>query len=411
MIRLLRILLLPALLVAASSALAQEEEQRHQLYNGADTLLYTYTPIESDSLMVADTVAQRNGLLRRIVRYFEQSAVDRTFEKKLDITFAGGPSYSKTTSLGLGLLAAGLYRTDRTDSLTPPSDVTLFSNISISGFYSVGITGNTIFRHSRRKLDYLLRFSSSPRDFWGFGYDAGRNNQQTSMLEQRYQVRARFLNSFLGRAYIGAMVDFDHTSASKVTEIAEGYLNGQRHSYTTTGVGAVIEYDTRDFIPNPSRGIYFSLQEIYYPKCFGNGPKDVWRTIVRGNAYHRLWRDALLAYDIYGEFNSKGTPWTMMARMGDNERMRGYYNGRYTDNNMVTAQIELRQHIWRRIGCVAWCGAGNVFPALDEFRVEECLPNYGLGLRWELKKRVNIRFDYGIGHDTGSFLLSINEAF
>ena len=57
MIRLLRILLLPALLVAASSALAQEEEQRHQLYNGADTLLYTYTPIESDSLMVADTVA------------------------------------------------------------------------------------------------------------------------------------------------------------------------------------------------------------------------------------------------------------------------------------------------------------------------------------------------------------------
>lgn len=91
--------------------------------------------------------------------------------------------------------------------------------------------------------------------------------------------------------------------------------------------------------------------------------------------------------------------------------MRGYYQGRYTDNDMITVQVELRQHIWRRIGCAVWGGAGNVFPSLSRFDWSQTLPNYGAGLRWELKKRVNVRLDYGFGKKTSGFLLNINEAF
>ena len=91
--------------------------------------------------------------------------------------------------------------------------------------------------------------------------------------------------------------------------------------------------------------------------------------------------------------------------------MRGYYLGQYTDNSMLTFQMELRQHIWRRIGCVVWGGAGNVFSEREKFSWSKTLPNYGVGLRWELKKRVNVRMDYGFGRKTGGFLLSINEAF
>ncbi len=72
--------------------------------------------------------------------------------------------------------------------------------------------------------------------------------------------------------------------------------------------------------------------------------------------------------------------------MGGSQRMRGYYQGRYTDNDMITFQVELRQRIWRRIGCTVWGGAGNVFNSLDRFDWSETLPNYGVGLRWELKK-------------------------
>ena len=99
------------------------------------------------------------------------------------------------------------------------------------------------------------------------------------------------------------------------------------------------------------------------------------------------------------------------SRLGGSKRMRGYYEGQYNDNDMITLQVELRQNIWRRIGCVVWGGAGNVFPSFEKFKWGYTLPNYGIGLRWEFKKRINIRVDYGFGKHTSGFLFNINEAF
>ena len=78
--------------------------QEQEVYiNGSDTLHYTYTPLPEEEEPQAE---KRPPFLRRVVKYFEGSTTDRTFEKKIDFTFAGGPSYSKNTSLGIGLLAA-----------------------------------------------------------------------------------------------------------------------------------------------------------------------------------------------------------------------------------------------------------------------------------------------------------------
>lgn len=356
-----------------------------------------------------DTV--RRGFLRRLVDYFGSSAEDRSREKKIDITFAGGPSYSKTTKLGLGVLAAGLYRFDRQDTLTPPSDISIFANVSTSGFYAFGVTGNTIFPGNRQRLLYNLVFSSAPRDLWGIGYEAGRRNEATDYVEQRYRITARWQHRIFADAYAGFIFDFDHAKGRKFDATGLDYIRRERTGYTATGLGAMIEYDSRDFIPNPSRGLYLSVQEIFFPRGLGSCDKALWRTVCIADAYRKVWRGGLLAFDLYGEFNSTGTPWPLLARLGNNERMRGYYEGRYTDNCLVTCQIELRQRIKGRIGCVVWGGAGNVFEKVEEFRGRETLPNYGFGFRWELKKRVNVRMDYGFGRDTSGFLLSLNEAF
>ena len=386
---------------------AQTSESRLSM-DGADTLRYTYTPLVADTV-VAEPV--RKGFLHRVVDYFGTSTVDRTYEKKLDITFAGGPSYSKTTKLGLGVLAAGLYRLDRSDSITSPSDVSIFANVSTSGFFSFGVTGNNIFRQNRRRIGYDATFVSAPREIWGIGYADGRNNPSAEFVEEQYQVDIRYLEQVVHNGFIGAVLDFSHTNGRDFNEVSLSYIYGQKRNYTVTGFGLVLEYDSRDFIPNPARGLYFSVQEVFYPRGLGNCVTSLWRTIFQANAYQRLWRGGLLAFDLYGEFNSDGTPWPLLARLGGNERMRGYYEGQYTDNNMITLQLELRQHIWRRIGCVVWGGAGNVFPDIEKCYIDHTLPNYGIGVRWELKKRVNVRMDYGFGLRTSGFLLSINEAF
>ena len=386
---------------AGSFLTGRAQEEGSRIADG-DTLHYTYTPLPQEA-------PRKKPFLRRVVDYFGESTTDKTFEKKIDFTFAGGPSYSKNTSFGIGLLAAGLFRLDRTDSITAPSDISIFANVSVSGFYALGVTGNTIFSHNKRRLNYTVMFASAPRSFWGIGYDEGRNNPESTYSEKRYLVEGRYLHEFLSHTYIGGLVSFEHTRGLKFTEPA--YLHGEKMKYTATGIGAILEYDSRDFIPNPFRGVYVSFQETLFPKGLGNCGKTLWRTTFTADVYQRVWKDAVLAADLYAVFNTDGTPWPMLARLGGSQRMRGYYQGRYTDNDMITLQVELRQRIWRRIGCAVWGGAGNVFPSLGEFDWAQTLPNYGVGFRWELKKRVNVRLDYGFGKKTSGFLLSINEAF
>jgi hypothetical protein len=64
------------------------------------------------------------------------------------------------------------------------------------------------------------------------------------------------------------------------------------------------------------------------------------------------------------------------------------------------------------LGVVAWVGAGTIFPKFSKIQLKHILPNMGVGYRWEFKKNVNVRLDYGFGKSgQHSFIFNINEAF
>lgn len=408
------------LLFAILPVRAQYEERT--LIRGNDTLAYTYVlfgAVETEpEIAQPDSAEVKRGFFRRVVDYFGRANEDKTFEKKIDFSVIGGPSYSKTTKLGLGVMAAGLYRVDRTDSLTPPSNVTIFAAGSITGFYSVGIRGNTIFRHNRDRLNYKLQFYSEPTAFWGVGYDAGAHNKPDGYNENKSYVDLRWSHLVARNLYVGAMANFAYVAGRNFDDDKAEYLRYpknapdlMRTNYLNTGVGLLAEYDSRDLQTNAYKGIYVSLDGAIYPKAFNTCGYTLWRVEVTAAAYRQVWTGGIVAVELRGEFNRAHTPWPFMARMGGDVRMRGYYEGQYTDLDMTVAQIELRQRIWRRIGGVVWAGAGNVFPRFSEFSWSQTLPNYGIGVRWEFKNRVNIRFDYGFGRGTSGLVMQINEAF
>ena len=154
------------------------------------------------------------------------------------------------------------------------------------------------------------------------------------------------------------------------------------------------------------------LKETYYPRFMSTYDKDIFGTTVVFDAYQKAWKGSVFAFDLYGQFNGKNIPWTLREEVGSGtSRMRGYYEGRYMDSNQIFAQMELRQHIYSRIGCVAWVGGGTVFPSLDKLWMQNILPKYGLGLRVEVKHNVNIRIDYGFGKETAGFVFQFAEAF
>lgn len=153
-------------------------------------------------------------------------------------------------------------------------------------------------------------------------------------------------------------------------------------------------------------------RETVYPKFLGSFNRSIFSTTLIFDAYRQVWKGGVLAYDFNAQINNSFTPWPLREELGSGSgRMRGYYSGRYIDCSQMVTQLELRQHIHRRIGCVAWVGTGTVLSKFKELKFNRLLPNYGLGLRIEAKHNLNMRIDYGFGKDAAGFVFQLAEAF
>ena len=86
----------------------------------------------------------------------------------------------------------------------------------------------------------------------------------------------------------------------------------------------------------------------------------------------------------------------MWPEAGGDVRLRGYYQGRYRDRNLLSFQLELRQTVYRSHGLAAWIGAGNVFPSFGDLDIKNTLPTYGAGYRLSFLGLV-LRLDAGFG--------------
>jgi len=367
--------------------------------------------IEKDSVatVAADTTVRKKGFINKVLAYFND-ANKTDYSKKFDFSIIGGPHYSTDTKLGLGLVAAGLYRTDRNDTILPPSNMSLFGDVSTVGFYMLGVRGLHIFPHDRYRLDYTLYFYSFPCKYWGIGYANGNNDaNETEMNRWQAQAKASFMFRVAPSTYIGPMLTFDFIEGKDIKN--PELLEGMDRITRNTGVGLTFVYDSRDVTTNPKRGFYVNLSQCFRPKFMGNDYAFS-TTDLRFNAYRRVWKGGIIATDLRSQLNFGNPSWGMMALLGNSYSMRGYYEGRYRDKHKIEAQVELRQHVWKRNSVVAWVGAGTVFDKFSSMRMSHILPNFGIGYRWEFKKDVNVRLDYGFGKSGQSgFIFNINEAF
>lgn len=358
-----------------------------------------------------DTMALRAGKswVNRILDYFNDSNKNKK-HKRFDFSVIGGPHYASDTKFGLGLVAAGLYRTDPNDSILPPSNVSLYGDVSSVGFYMLGVRGNHIAPKGRYRIDYHLYFYSFPADFWGIGYEMGDNDANKSDMK-RWQAQAEvsFLFRVADNFYIGPMASYDYVIGKHIER--PELLQGMDQHTWNVGAGVSLVYDNRDNLTNPHRGIYLNINQMFRPGFMGNDYAFS-TTAFRFDAYQRLGKGTVLAEDIGANLNFGNPSWGMMAELGGTHSMRGYYEGRYRDKHSLEATVELRQHVWKRNGIVVWVGAGTIFPKFSALRSKQILPNAGVGYRWEFKKYVNVRLDYGFGKSGQSgFLFNINEAF
>lgn len=372
--------------------------------------------VQKDSLRAVrkaqkDSLPKDNFFTRLI-----HGQIDRTFQKKIDHTEVAYPSYSNEGFFGLGAMASLLFRLDRTDSLMQASDASILALAMLRGFFHVGVDGNIFFPGRRHRLHYEISYWRERPKFWGLDYASCVSQKPIEITRNEIELNATYDYQFAKDFYVGAAVDFSYKVMNEIAD--KTYLNGQKLSYITTGLGASVQYDSRDHVGNPTKGGNVILRGMVYPSFFGTNPQTICRITFQANYYQKLWKGAVLAFDAYTQINTPDAPWTLREEAGGKFRLRGYYEGRYIDNNLLSVQAELRQKLFWRIGLAAFGGFGALFPNFEALRAEHLLYTAGVGLRFEFKHNVNLRVDYGFGRRdpvggrfTGAFVVTLNEAF
>ncbi len=366
------------------------------------------TAAEPADSAAADTVPRRN-FIQKVIAYFGEANKVRD-RNKFDISVVGGPHYSGDSKFGLGVLAAGTYNLDRADTLDLlRSNITMKVDATTAAHYTLSLEGENIFPGDRSRLTYNISASSIETKYWGIGYDMGHDDANESKYRYLAAVADISQTWRLSRGfYLGPMLTVNYTSGRSFDR-RELWGDEPTHAFAW-GPGVTVRYDTRDNLTDPRRGEALRLDQLLCTSWLGNS-RGFCINEVTASIYRPLWRGATLASRLHWRLTWGDTPWCFLSTIGGSHDMRGYFEGRYRDKNEIDICVELRQHVWRRNGVVAWVGAASLFPRFSAIRARQVLPNAGIGYRWEFKRRMNVRVDFGFGRHQTGFILGLNEAF
>lgn len=250
-------------------------------------------------------------------------------------------------------------------------------------------------------------------NFWGVG------DETKAIAEENYEVdyprlRLNFTKLFKKNFYAGFRYWFDNYEVGKVKD--NGILDQNKGIGAEGGIisslGLIGIYDSRDNYNFPSKGEYIELVITQNSEYFGS-PFEFTRLSLDYVKYLNVYRKHILALNAYVVNMYGNPPFNELALLGGRRKMRGYYEGRFRDKNLIVLQTEYRMPLFWRVGAVVFGGVANVADDFGNFNISTFKANYGGGIRFALDQddKVNIRLDYGIGKGTSGFYLTIGEAF
>lgn len=217
-----------------------------------------------------------------------------------------------------------------------------------------------------------------------------------------------------GKLYAGVRYqyeDYQVTSVEPDGLLATGAVPGGLGS-TLSGAGLGLFYDSRNQLFFPTKGIVADVAFLNQSRVWGSHVRfDRYSADV--SSYHMLNKHAILAFNYFVSFTSGLAPFNAMSLLGGTKRMRGYYEGRFRDQNAALLQSEVRFDIYRRLGGVVFGSLGILGDDQSILRPNDPKAAYGAGLRFTINRvdHLNIRVDYGFGQQSSGFYLTLGEAF
>jgi Omp85 superfamily domain len=183
---------------------------------------------------------------------------------------------------------------------------------------------------------------------------------------------------------------------------------GRQTSTRSSGLGASWEYDTRDNIFTPNRGVLSALEGLFYEPTWGSDDQfQVYRAHVF--AYAPLRIPLVVAGRLDGRMGRGDVPFYQLPFID----LRGIPVARYQGQNVAIAETELRWNVTPRWALMAFLGAGRAWGQLVSFEDAHSQVAGGTGFRYLLARRLGLYAgaDVAWGPEDHAFYLQVGSAW
>jgi outer membrane protein assembly factor BamA len=310
---------------------------------------------------------------------------------------------------GIGLMGMYFYSPSPSDTISPPSFVSMAGAYSDTDSYFVGVYNYTFLREDSWRLS--------------FGAGGGRINNELDVpkiptAEFSTDIVAVYARSdwrVKGNWFLGVKGTYADVSYKAKNEAGRAYFKIFDVDDTTKGsFGPIVSYDSRDHPRYPHQGILAEFSVTANPEWLGSD-KEYHVLEASVNRYQKVREGQVLALRAYGRFTSSDTPYIGLSTLGRRSDLRGYTSGENVAENLLSTQAEYRWMLTKKFGVVGFGGVAALYDGgIDNIDSDSVFFSGGVGIRYVLheENRVNFRVDFAVGEeDEDGLYVSISEAF
>ncbi len=323
----------------------------------------------------------------------EKKKTDKRQEKSF--VFVPIAFYAPETGTGLGASVVWFHERERK----------VIDNFTFTGFGTqekqailMAQFDGDIFEKAHLKL--LAQGKYFPESFYGIGGDT-RSEDEERFLSMQYGGRIALLYKFTSDWSLGPAYRFFSSDIQERDEdgmLMTGDIEGS-DTYNISGAGLTTEWDTRDNIYYPTKGLKFSWRTTGYHPALGSDYKFA-QSCIDLRKYVSVMKKHILAMQILLSNSFGEVPFLQLYKLGGLEMLRGFYQTRFRDRNYLAAQIEYRYPIYKSFGGALFGAIGDVCEEMDELSIRKVKAAAGIGVRYRLAKtnNLNLRFDFALNN-------------
>ncbi|ANI89348.1 hypothetical protein A9P82_08605 [Arachidicoccus ginsenosidimutans] len=329
-------------------------------------------------------------------------------------------SIAPETGLEYGFTAIYSFYTDKLDKETRVSTLNFLGTHTTKNQTSLKLLADVWSKQNKYHYYAEFRYQNYPYDFYGIGAHTVAADKDV-VNEKRGLAIVAVDKKIVRHYYIGLRSGFEkyayHNMDAGGTLASGDYYGKYGGKQVYFGIEQI--YDSRNNVTYTTNGLYGKVSFNYTPDFFGGNNFHGSFINFDGRYFTPVSSKITLAFNgIYREISGKDVPFYLLPKLGGEDMMRGYYQGRFRDKNMLAAQAEFRYRFIPRFAAVAFGGYGTVY-GQENFSFGILKPSYGIGIRYffDLSKDLTMRLDYGVGQKLpnekrlSGVYFSMNEAF